>query len=271
MDHLDRLAQDALERLAAGYYTNVTPITPAAGEKRSFVEAIGRAQAQHKNAVIAEIKPASPSEGQLLGPRDLQRLMEGFREAGAAGLSVLTDPKNFGGSLESLKIASGLGLPTLMKDFVLDPVQLDACRACGGSAVLLIFALFRRGYAQCPLQEMIEEAHRRGLEVLLEVSCREEYEEALSTRAEMIGINNRDLTRLRVDLRTTERILRGARKDRPVWALSGIESPEDLFRLREAGADAFLVGTALMRAQDPIEKLRGLVCYSEGRSARRIA
>jgi len=261
MDHLDHLAQDTLERLAAGYYANVTPIT-AAGEKRSFVEAIGRAQVQRKNAVIAEIKPASPSEGQLLGPRDLNNLkglMEGLREAGAAGLSVLTDPKNFGGSLESLKIASGLGLPTLMKDFVLDPVQLDACRACGGSAVLLIFALFRRGYAQCSLQEMIEEAHRRGLEVLLEVSCREEYEEALSTRAEMIGINNRDLTRLRVDLRTTERILRGARKDRPVWALSGIESPEDLFRLREAGADAFLVGTALMRAQDPIEKLRGLI------------
>lgn len=161
---------------------------------------------------------------------------------------MLTDPDHFGGSLELLGMAAQTGLPVLMKDFLLDPVQLEACRRWGGSAALLILTLFRRGYARFPLEEMIAAAHERGLEVLLEVSTEDEYEEALATRADMIGINHRDLATLTLDPGKTERILRKHAKDRLVWALSGMETPDDVRRLRRVGADAFLVGTSLLRA-----------------------
>jgi indole-3-glycerol phosphate synthase len=172
---------------------------------------------------------------------------------------VVTDPDHFGGSLESLSYAGETGLPTLMKDFVMDPVQLDAGAACGGSAVLLILTIFRRGYPRLSVETLIAEAHSRGLEVLLEVNSLEEYEQSLQTDAEMIGINHRDLATLQLDLGLTERILSRASKDRPVWALSGIKTPEDVRRLKAAGADASLVGTSLLRSSHPGAALRELI------------
>lgn len=259
MDHLDRLARSTLERIHAGYYEGPSVTNATFRRQRSFVAAIRRVQREGRNAVIAEIKPASPSAGPLLSHTDICKLAEGFRETGAVGLSVLTEPTHFGGSLENLKLASKAGLPTLMKDFLLDPVQLDACIACGGSAVLFILTLFHQGYTRISLDEFIREAHRRKLEVLLEVNSLGEYEQALETQVDMIGINNRDLATLRVDLSTTERILHQAPKDRLLWSLSGVEKIEDLQRLKSAGADAFLVGTALMQAGAPEAKLAELL------------
>lgn len=258
MDHLDRFAEAAQKRVESGYYDTAPPSrrpSPGPGPEREkrprFVEAIQGAQAAGRHAVIAELKPRSPSEGSLLRGRDPRAILQGYAEAGATGLSVLTDPDHFGGSLEFLGMAAQTGLPVLMKDFLLDPVQLDACVRWGGSAALLILTLFRRGYACRSLEAMIAAAHERGLEVLLEVSTEDEYREALATRADMIGINHRDLATLELDRGKTERLLSAHPKDRPVWTLSGIETADDIRRLHEAGADAFLVGTSLLRAGDP--------------------
>lgn len=258
MDILDRLAQETLVRIEEGYYANVAPV---AVERRSFAEAIRRAPLDGENPVIAEIKPVSPSSGWLLDDpeRDVPRIVELYRRSGVVGISVLTDPTHFGGSLAYLERASQTGLPTLMKDFLLSEAQLDAAVAYGASAVLFILTLFRRDYPERTLEGMVAAAHERGLEVLLEVNSPEEYDRALETEADMIGINHRNLATLELDLSLTERVLARGRKDRPVWALSGIEAPCDVERLRRAGADAFLVGTSLMRSRERGALLQGLI------------
>lgn len=259
MDWLDRLAQAALKTLDSGYYTNVTPVTLENRPMRSFVQAIREKGKAGRLAIIAEIKPASPSGGPLWVGTDIPELARQLGAAGVAGLSVLTEPVYFGGSLQNLREAGTSERPTLMKDFLLAPVQLDAARACGASATLLILTLFNRGYAQLELAEMIGAAHARGLEVLLEVNSPEEYRQARETQAEMIGINNRELASLQVDLGRTGAILAQVQKDRPLWALSGIETRQDIQRLSAVGADAFLIGSSLMRSADPAAKLAELI------------
>jgi len=259
MDWLDRLAWAGLETIASGYYDHVRAGASVDRPRRSLVREINRRGEACHLAIIAEIKPASPTGGPLWVGADPLELARQLSARGAAGLSVLTEPAHFGGSLENLRQASRSGRPTLMKDFLLAPVQLDAARAYGASAVLLILTLFSRGYARLGLTEMIGAAHERGLEVLLEVNSLAEYRRAQQTRAEMIGINNRELASLQVDLGRTGAILAQAQKDRPVWALSGIETREDIQRLSAAGADAFLVGSSLMRSADPAAKLAELI------------
>jgi len=242
MDYLDRVVESVRATTRSGYYAVEKSVQ---GERRSFVEGI---RACSVNPVIAEIKPASPSAGQMLKRKSIEEIVRIYKEAGVVGISVLTEPVHFGGSLTNLKLASASGLPTLMKDFVIDPVQLEACAACGGSAVLLILSLFRRGHSPLDVNQMIARAHEFGLEVLLEVNSLEEFKLAQETQTDMIGINNRDLATLKVDLNTTKKILSQVKKDRIVWGMSGIESAEDIRRLRRAGADAFLVGTSLMQS-----------------------
>jgi len=253
-DVLDELANTALETIASGYYGQLeapeSPRNPA-----SFVELIGRKPGR---VLVCEVKPASPSRG-VLSSRPPCEMVDLYVEGGADGLSILTEPVHFGGALDTLVYAGRQGLPVLFKDFVLDSVQLDAAARGGASAVLLILALFERGHAAVPLETMIGRAHEAGLEVLLEVYDRPEYDRALKTEVDMIGINNRDLKALKVDLGTTERVLRGAKKDRPVWALSGVGGPEALRALRTAQVEAFLVGTSLMESDDPSAQLNALM------------
>ena len=260
MDTLDRLTQDTFQRVESGYYSSVAS-TDDARPGPSFVSAIARAQSADRLAVVTEIKPASPSAGRLLDDpdRNVPQVIEAYAQGGADGLSVLTDATHFGGSLDYLHQASQTGLPTLMKDFLLTEAQLNAARACGASAVLLILTLFRRAYTELEPTDMIATAHERGLEVLLEVNGSDEYGDALGTNADMIGINNRDLSNLTLDLGTTERVLARHRKDRPVWALSGVESRDDMIRMRTAGADAVLVGTSLVRSEHPGQALQALL------------
>ncbi len=250
-DVLDKLAQTALETISSGYYGQLkAPKSPR--KPASFIELI-----EHKpgRVLVCEVKPASPSRGKL-ARRPPREMVDLYVRGGADGLSILTEPIHFGGALDTLVYAGWQGLPVLFKDFVLDPVQLDAAARGGASAVLLILALFERGHAAVPLDAMIRRAHAAGLEVLLEVYDRPEYERALKSKADMIGINNRDLKTLEVDLGTTARVLRGAEKDRPVWALSGLNGPK---ALRIAPAEAFLVGTSLMESDDPGVQLNALI------------
>lgn len=253
MDHLDRIIESVRATLRSGYYRTTKS---RQAKRKSFVESI---RACSLTPIIAEIKPASPATGRLLSQERIAEIVGVFAQAGVVGLSVLTEPVHFGGSLENLRIASASGLPTLMKDFVIDPVQLEACAAYGGNAILLIASLFRRGYSAISLNDMIALAHKKSLEVVLEVNSLAEFRLAQRTQADMVGINNRDLGTLQVDLQATQRILRRVQKDRIVWSMSGIGKAEDLVRLKQAGADAFLVGTSLMQAADLAGRLAELL------------
>lgn len=253
-DHLDKLANTALDTVDSGYYA--LGAVPPPSSRPSFVAAL---RDHPHRSVIAEVKPSSPSGGRLIGERSPNSVVDLYAKTPVSGLSVLVEPVHFGGSLQTLRYAVNKGLPVLFKDFVLDPVQLDAAAACGAAAVLLILALFERGYARLPLAEMIDAARARGLEVLLEVYNGKEYARSLATRADMIGINNRDLKTLEVDLDTTKAVLGCCDKDRPVWSLSGVNALADLQYLERCGADAFLVGSALMRSKHPQKLLEQLL------------
>ncbi|MCD5408342.1 hypothetical protein LR090_03800, partial [Candidatus Bipolaricaulota bacterium] len=222
MDHLDRFAKAAWERVKRGYYRLRD------GRRReplSLARAIAEAQGK---AIIAEVKPASPTAGDLLRGRGVAEVASAYAAAGAVGISVLVDPDHFSGALEHLRLLGGLGVPLLAKDFVVDPVQLAAFHRAGADCALLIVALFERGYPSLELDRMIAHAHGLGLEVLLEASSREELECALATQADLIGVNSRDPTTLEVSLDRAMRALDAARPDpsRPILALSGISSGE---------------------------------------------
>jgi indole-3-glycerol phosphate synthase len=180
---------------------------------------------------------------------------------GAVAISVVTEPRFFKGSPSLLEeVRSRIALPLLMKDFIVSPVQVQAARGAGANAILLIQKLFDRGYAACGLDEMIEFAHVAELEVLLETHAKAEFERALRTEADLIGINNRDLRTLNVDFTTTKDILESVPVDgRTVVSESGVVTPADARFLRRCGADALLVGSSLMRAENVRQAVEGLV------------
>ncbi|MEM2455165.1 MAG: indole-3-glycerol-phosphate synthase, partial [Candidatus Bathyarchaeia archaeon] len=205
--------------------------------------------------IISEIKFVSPSFGLLRSPGNVASIAKCMIEAGAIGLSILTEPTYFSGSLENLLNARVVvEAPILMKDIVVSIEQIEVAWRAGADAVLLIVALFERGYCETGLDEMIKRLHDYGLEVLLETHTAEEFKVALSTDADIIGINNRDLKTLKVDLNVTKRILerfdRSETNGRPIVSESGIRSPEDIRFLRKCGADAFLVGSSIITAED---------------------
>lgn len=251
MDLLDELAARARATLRSGYYNGLgEQAVPQAPSLRGAILAKPR-------ALIAEIKPASPSAGRLRpATRDLAASLV---KAGARGLSVLTEPEVFRGSLDALRDAGRLGVPTLMKDIVLAEAQLLAARRCGASAVLLIATLHARGLADAGLRETVERAHAHGLETLVEVASAAEFRLAQGTPADLVGINNRDLRTMEVDLGRTARILAQVAKDRPVVGMSGVETRADADALFALGCDAVLVGTSLMRAAEPARKLEELL------------
>ena len=207
-------------------------------------------------SLIAEVKRQSPSEG-LIREVDPAEAASAYERGGARAISVLTEPHRFGGSLEDLKrVRQAVGLPLLRKDFVVDPFMLEEARAFGASAALLIVAL---------LGELtgayIERARALGLEALVEVHTERELELALQSGAEILGINNRDLVSLRVDLSTAPRLGRLARErgyGGLLVAESGYARREDLEGLKGL-FDAVLVGTSLMRRPDLAQAVRELV------------
>jgi indole-3-glycerol phosphate synthase len=254
-DYLDVLARVARITVESEYYEAAKR---AENSRASLKEAIVRCKTA---PIIAEIKAASPSAGLIRRDFDAAEIASAMQKGGAVGLSVLTEPKQFGGSLEALAVArEAVSLPILMKDIILSPSQLYAAQKMGADAVLLIKALFDRGYGEKTVDEMIVGAHALGLEVLLEIHTEAEFEEAVKTEADLVGINNRDLKTMKVDLKVTKRVL--AKKDagdKLVVSESGIKTPQDIRFLRESGASAFLVGSALMASTDIEEKVREFV------------
>ena len=254
-DFLDVLARDAKETIRSGYYASAAqaPAAPVS-MKRAIVES------KHA-AVITEIKAASPSAGVIRQNVDAAELACAMAEGGAVGLSVLTEPKHFNGSLSRLVEArQAVKLPILMKDIVLSPVQVAAASRIGANVVLLIQALFDRGYCEHGVTEMVAEAHAKNLEVLLETHNESEFRSAIKTDADLVGINNRDLGTLKIDLNVTKRILadNGA-NGKIVVSESGAHTPADIRFLRGCSANACLVGSAIMSSGDVAEKVKALV------------
>lgn len=229
-------------------------------KERGETLSLEKALTSCRTRIIAEVKKASPSEGKIkdVSAPEQARLYE---EAGAIAISVLTDQKFFGGSLEDLvQVRRAVGVPLLRKDFLLDPVQILEAKAYGADAVLLIVRILEDKL----LEDMIDYAQELGLSPLVEVFDLKEAERALKAGAQIIGINNRDLDTLRVDVSLSERLAPQIKQmgARFVIAESGIENREQILRLENCGVDAFLVGTSLMKSPDPFKKLRELMGYN---------
>ncbi len=201
-------------------------------------------------AVIAEMKRASPSKGAIATGLDAGTQAAAYEAGGAAALSVLTEPTRFGGSITDLDAAADAvagRIPLLRKDFIVDRLQIVEARAHGASAVLLI----ARALAPDELRALAGEAAALGLDVLAEVRDEWELEAALAADARVIGVNNRDLETLAIDLATGERLVPQIPADRIAVFESGIESAAEVARAAAAGADAVLVGSSVSQAADP--------------------
>ncbi|WP_459192761.1 indole-3-glycerol phosphate synthase [Halosimplex sp. J119] len=211
-------------------------------DARSLPAAFDRAEADGRVPVIAEVKPTSPTTD---GERedDPVELAESMVAGGAAALSVLTEPEHFGGSTDALeRIRAAVDVPILRKDFVVSEGQLDAVEA----DVVLLIVRFLDEEGTDDLADLLEAARERGFQVLVETHTAEEVERALDAGAEIIGVNNRDLAELEVDLGTFEAVAPEVPENVTLIAESGIATTNDVTRMREAGADALLVGSAIM-------------------------
>jgi indole-3-glycerol phosphate synthase len=211
---------------------------------RDFAGALRRAQTN----VIAEIKKASPSAGVLREEFDPDSLARGFEQAGAAALSVLTEEGFFQGALAHLRDArAATSLPVLRKDFIVEPWQVWETRAANADTFLLIVAAL----SPASLRALLQLGRELGMEPLVEVHTREELDIALAAGARIIGVNNRNLHTLEVDVQTSFELIEAIPDECIAVSESGLRSAQDLSRLRAAGFDAFLIGEHLMREADP--------------------
>ncbi len=209
--------------------------------------------------IIAEIKRASPSAGELAEVPDVPSLAKSYEAGGAAALSVVTERAFFGGGLVDLSRArKAVEVPVLRKDFILDVIQISESRIAGADAVLLIAAAL----TQARLKELFTETLSLGMTPLVEVHDESELERALELDPPIVGINNRNLTTMEVDLETCVRLRPRIPSAMLVVGESRIRGAEDIARLRAAGLDAFLVGTTLVKSKQPAAELRRL-CSAE--------
>ena len=216
-------------------------------EPRGFADRVC-ALADSGTAVIAEVKKASPSAGIIREDFRPAEIAASYEVAGAACLSVLTDEQYFQGSDNYLQQArDACSLPVLRKDFMVDPWQIHESRTLGADCILLIVAALPRGL----LQELDGLAHEIGLDVLVEVHNETEMEDALTTGARLVGVNNRDLHTFTTDLGTSERLVKMVPESRTMVTESGIHTAQDVERMRSSGIHSFLVGEAFMRSPDP--------------------
>jgi len=254
-DFYDTLGFDAQTTLNSGYYNTFQP-TPSL--RLSLKKAILKC---NKTPIIAEVKLASPTLGSIRGNKDIAEIAQAIERGGATAISVLTEPKHFQGSINTLSIVRrAVKLPLLMKDIILSPTQITTAVNIGADAVLLIKTLYDRGYGETNIDNMIELAHEVGLEVLLETHTSEEFQAAKKTNADLIGINNRNLADLKIDLNNTQKVLKtNSFENIIVISESGIHTLADIQFLRQTGASAFLIGSSIMLTENIEEKVREFV------------
>ncbi|HLE46848.1 MAG TPA: indole-3-glycerol-phosphate synthase [Candidatus Thermoplasmatota archaeon] len=247
MSLLHDIVDTTRDTIRAGYYRPTGDLKLAP----SLVKAIDAAKKAGRRAIIAELKPATPTKGKLIAG-GLEAYAKRFVDEGACALSVLTEPKHFHGSLSNLRMAVKLGLPVLMKDFIIAEEQIDCAAHHGAAAVLLIASILPRSR----LHTLIEYCRIAEREVVVEVASPKEYQEAMASDADLVGINNRDLRSFQVDLNRTLSIAGGAEKEKPVISLSGFTKREELDRVAGV-ADAFLVGSSLLDGTTSVKELLG--------------
>lgn len=256
-DFLVEVADEVKDLLEKGYYSR-NLLVAQSKTRRSLRKAI---DAKRGYAVIAELKLSSPSKGRLAESVKIGSYVSSVEDAGVAGFSVLTQPKHFDGSLHNLtEVRKTTTLPVLMKDFVISRRQLDAAHRAGADAVLLIQGIFDSNLAEESLDSLIDYAHSLSLEVLTEVNNEDELVQAVRTESDMIGVNRRNLRTLEMSIEPTEKLLaHPTLAHEVVVAESGIMGPEDARRCFELGADAILVGSYLMQAENVTQAARLLV------------
>ncbi|KAA0257093.1 indole-3-glycerol-phosphate synthase [Deferribacter autotrophicus] len=209
--------------------------------------------------IIAEVKQASPSLGEIKKV-DVKRQAELYEKGGAAAISVLTDKNYFNGDFKFLKeISSAVNLPILCKDFIVDEVQIDLAYEYGADVILLIASMLEGD----ELKKLFDYSKKLGLEVLVEIHEYEELYKLKDLDVKFLGVNSRDLTTLKVNKEKALKTMSKIKGNYIKIAESGIETKEDIKRFKEAGADMFLVGTSLMKSDNPVELLKEL---SEGYS-----
>lgn len=254
MNILSEIVRDVEERVESEMVEN--PLREEAVIVRSSVGGLREAieADSSKVSLIGEYKMKSPSAGTLRRDISPVNFAKSIKRGGAVGVSVLTEPHYFGGRYEFLSsIKASVHLPILRKDFILKEYQLHQSLELGADAVLLIADVLGR-----KLSKFVRAARSLSLESLVEVRNEEEAELASAAEPDMIGINNRNLRSMEVDISRTERILDVLSADVTTVSESGIESSEDMARIAEAGADAALVGTSLMESDDIENKARSL-------------
>ena len=250
---LDELANGAFRSIDQGIY-DVGP-----SKTRDTISLSKAIRKSHHAPLITEIKFSSPSAGRIRGRSDApESIARSMVRSGATALSVLTQPYFFDGSPDTLiAIRKVVSVPILMKDIVVSKVQIDAAKRCGADCVLLIKTIFDRGLAEDDFETLYSFATTMGLEVIVETSTQDEYHDALGANYELVGINNRNLDTLQIDLKTTETLIARFGKGKAlVISESGIATPDQIRYLKKAGADAFLVGTSIMQSQNIADAVR---------------
>ena len=210
-------------------------------------------------SLITEVKFASPSLGKIRKISDPVKIAKAMIRGGAVGLSVLTQPYLFSGSPKYfMEVRRQVKVPMLMKDIVIDKTQIDAAQKIGADYMLLIQSLFDMGHLK-EIDEFISYGHKKGLKVLVEAHTESEFRNSSKTDADIVGINNRNLDTLEIDINTTKKLLESQKKSKITLSESGINSPDDIKFLKKCGADAFLVGSNIMKSDNIEENVRGLV------------
>ena len=266
-DVLERICEDKRVHIAAKKArTSLAELETRAKQAeapRGFHAALAKAAQNLGYGLICEIKKASPSKGLIREDFDPPVLARAYANGGASCLSVLTDEKYFQGDDRYLQATrKAAALPALRKDFMLEPYQIVESRALGADCILLIMAALEDEQAA----ELEAVAIEWKMDVLIEVHDGKELERALKLKSPMIGINNRNLKTLEVDLQTTERLARRVPDERLLIAESGLYARPDLERMRRVGAEAFLIGESLMRQPDVTEATRALLPEAAGDS-----
>lgn len=253
-DFLNKLITDAERRVRTGYYDH------AQTERHQLNSLSIKIRAAPRNAIIAEIKPISPARGPIRPTLDPIDTALKLQRGGAIGISILTEPDNFGGSLTSLStVRPKVTVPILMKDIMIDTKQIVAAKNAGADCILLIQTVLSR--KNIGHTDLIREAHSLELEVLLEVHDTQELEQASTSEADIIGINNRNLTNLQIDLKTTKNLLDTIKKPegKVIITESGLENAEDIRTLKKLPIDGFLIGSSIMLSDEIENKVREFV------------